>query len=394
MSRTVPTSLWGAALLLAMVALAASVPGDGGAALHTLRLTVGASLVVLTLMAWLAARREAAPPVAPAEASPVARRFVLFQCIEDVREEVAPLAERKGVQLQVEYVTSMPVSVEGDRDGLRDALGDVLRAAIHATRKGTVLLLVYCWRERAEMHLELVVVDAGSGLAPTALREMFRHWESVDAAEDLRRIDAARESLRQAGGSLDMRHWPGVGTVYLLELPGGPDGDVTFFERPRRPDAAAPAAPAGFVAPAGGPDLAGRRILVIDDAVVNRRLLEGLLVGWGAAVTLVESGTEAVGRFDGGAWSASSFDAILCDVQMPGLDGFETVAWLRRHGFRRPIVAVTAAPLRDGRNTCVEAGFDDYVPKPVQAGLLGALLERLLEEFAPETGAPRPRDEA
>jgi hypothetical protein len=191
-----------------------------------------------------------------------------------------------------------------------------------------------------------------------------------------------------------MRHWPGIGTVYLLGLPGGPDDDVTFFEPPRRADGAtAPLAepePGSAEAAGPRPDLAGRRILVVDDAAASRHLLEGLLVGWHAAVTLAPSGTETVGRFESGAWSADSFDAILTDIRMPGLDGFETVGRLRRLGFRRPIVAITAAPLRDGRNTCVEAGFDDYLPKPVQPARLGALLVRLLGEFPEEARTRRP----
>ena len=303
-------------------------------------------------------------------------RAVLFQCIEDTRVETAALADDKGVHLQVEYVTQMPVTIETDPARLRLALGEVLRAAINATRRGTVLLLAYCWREEEQMSIELVVMDAGSGLAPTELQTMFDKWESVAVDEDLQRIARAREALLDIDGDLKVRSWPGIGSVFRLELPAGPDEGIVFFEPPRREEPL----PGSAADEPFDTDLSGLRILVVDDVAVNRRLLERILQKWNANVTLVDGGQEAAARFLSGTWRPDSFDAILMDIHMPDMDGFEAASRIRSVGFVRPILAVTAGSNPGGREAYLAGGFDEYIPKPVDREQLGSALRTLCAE--------------
>jgi two-component system, sensor histidine kinase and response regulator len=134
---------------------------------------------------------------------------------------------------------------------------------------------------------------------------------------------------------------------------------------------------------------AGRRVLLVEDNVVNQKLARRLLEKLGVQVTDADNGCEAVERL-----KQIPFDAVLMDCQMPIMDGYEATAQIRRGaaGDTRchvPIIAMTANALTGDRDRCLVAGMDDYVSKPVAPDLLRVALER---SFARAAGAPRPKD--
>jgi CheY-like chemotaxis protein len=124
------------------------------------------------------------------------------------------------------------------------------------------------------------------------------------------------------------------------------------------------------------------RILLAEDNAVNQRLAVRMLEKRGHLVTVVDNGREAVAAFE-----TKRFDLILMDVQMPEMDGFEATAEIRaRERNRRDritIVAMTAHAMKGDRERCLFAGMDDYVAKPIQAGELFDLIERLLPVETP-----------
>jgi PAS domain S-box-containing protein len=125
------------------------------------------------------------------------------------------------------------------------------------------------------------------------------------------------------------------------------------------------------VDPAPGLDL-----LLVEDNAVNQRLAERLLERWGHRVTLAVNGAEALDRI-----AEHRFDAVLMDIQMPVMDGFEAVARIRASergtGAHLPVIAMTAHAMKGDRERCLEAGMDDYIAKPIEAGALRGALEAL-----------------
>jgi CheY-like chemotaxis protein len=119
------------------------------------------------------------------------------------------------------------------------------------------------------------------------------------------------------------------------------------------------------------------RLLLAEDNPVNQKLAIRLLEKRGHHVTVAGNGVEALRELDGG-----TFDAVLMDVQMPELGGFETTAEIRRRehgtGRRLPVIAMTAHAMKGDRDRCHAAGMDGYVAKPIQPRELFAELERLL----------------
>jgi signal transduction histidine kinase/DNA-binding response OmpR family regulator/HPt (histidine-containing phosphotransfer) domain-containing protein len=123
----------------------------------------------------------------------------------------------------------------------------------------------------------------------------------------------------------------------------------------------------------------GAHILVVDDNVVNRAVIVGMLESYECRTTEASNGQEAVKRV-----AETAFDLVFMDCQMPVLDGFEATGEIRRfevkHGRRRvPIVALTASALKGERERCLAAGMDDYLSKPVRQNELGQAISRWVE---------------
>jgi CheY-like chemotaxis protein len=127
-------------------------------------------------------------------------------------------------------------------------------------------------------------------------------------------------------------------------------------------------------------DAPSSRILVAEDNAVNQRLMSKLLAKMGHAVEIAGNGRLAVE-----AATSQNYDLILMDCLMPVLDGFEATTAIRRQespGRRVPIIALTANAMKGDRERCLEAGMDDYLSKPIDAGRLHAAIRRWTAEPA------------
>jgi len=116
------------------------------------------------------------------------------------------------------------------------------------------------------------------------------------------------------------------------------------------------------------------RILLAEDNPVNQRLAKMLLTKAGYQVEVANDGQEAVDKY---TKAPEAFDLIFMDVQMPQMDGMKATKAIRDKGFETvPIVAMTAHAMKGDREKCLEAGMDDYIPKPVKRELVFEMLEK------------------
>ena len=136
------------------------------------------------------------------------------------------------------------------------------------------------------------------------------------------------------------------------------------------------------------PTLAGKRVLIADDCHAQQHILSHWLTRAAMTVTLACNGREVVEYA-----AREPFDAILLDMQMPQVDGYEAAKQLRQQGYRGPILALTATTFSGDEQRCLEAGCDGFLAKPVQAAeLLGALMCRLAENASSQQLSPSPRE--
>jgi CheY-like chemotaxis protein len=147
--------------------------------------------------------------------------------------------------------------------------------------------------------------------------------------------------------------------------------------------AAGRTAPSALAAPAAPATIAalGLRILLAEDNPVNQKIAVRMLEKRGHTVEVVSNGLEALARLE-----QTSFDLLLTDMQMPGMDGFELTAAIRagegKTGAHLPIVAMTALAMKGDQERCLAAGMDGYISKPMRANELFEVVERFLPAHA------------
>jgi len=278
-------------------------------------------------------------------------------------------AEAKGLALGVEFKGAVPEAIATDAVRLRQILINLVGNAVKFTREGSVTLrLGPGGTGPGGPTLRFDVVDTGVGVGPEGLKHLFEPFYRGDAGI----ADApggtglglaiSRRLAEALGGTILVQSTPGVGSTFGLVLPIGPPTPALGTDPPR------PAAPI---------KLAGLVLLAEDNEAV-RRVVTLRLQAAGATVVAARHGREALDLALAAREAGSPFDAILMDMQMPVLDGYEATRQLRAAGLTTPIVALTAYAMAEDREECLRFGCDDHVSKPVDWDQLSRVLGRLL----------------
>ncbi|WP_119354653.1 ATP-binding protein [Azohydromonas sediminis] len=304
----------------------------------------------------------------------------------DGLDEIARLFElqaaAKGIGFVRAFEPPLPEVVRADERRLRQILINLLGNAVKFTARGRVELRVRHVRDMACFD----VVDSGPGMDDAELARIF---------EPFARGSAAGGSA--AGGS-------GLGLTIakmLVELMGGeltvtsrPGEGSTFSVRLFLPEVTSAPGTASLTGPRRGYAGARRRILVVDNEEADRALMHDLLQPLGFAIEGVASGEAALARLADATQPRP--DAILMDLAMPGIDGWETIRRLRAAGHAQPVAVVSANAFDRGLDNDVGIGPDDFFVKPVRcARLLDWLGARLdLAWITPPPAAPAVPDAA
>ena len=300
----------------------------------------------------------------------------------DAMDQLADLFElqaaAKGLRFVREFDAALPQWVRADERRLRQILINVVGNAVKFTARGEVTLRIRHAREMAYFEIE----DTGPGIAPQDLERVFEPFargslpaNAGDGGTGLG-LTIAKMLTDLMGGEMTVRSTPGVGTCFRI---------VLFLAEQR---AGAPAA-----VPARRSGYAGerRRVLVVDNEEVDRDLIRQLLEPLGLQVLQAASGEEAL-RLLRGLPPGASPDAVLMDLAMPGIDGWETIRRLRAERLSAAPVAIVSANTFDRRlDNDLDIGADDYVLKPVRGEeLLDWLGRALALEWRSEAAAPPP----
>jgi CheY-like chemotaxis protein len=214
----------------------------------------------------------------------------------------------------------------------------------------------------AKTQLRFAVIDTGIGIAENDRARIFEAFTQVDGSATRRfggtglGLAISSQLVRLMGSQLHLDSAIGCGSTFSFVVGFGIAEAV-------RPAAARP-----VFARAARP----LAVLVAEDSPVNQLLVRRLLEKAGHQVTIVETGVAAVD-----AVARGRFDAVLMDVQMPEMDGFDATSRIRASengGRRLPIIALTAHAIQGDRERCLAAGMDGYVSKPIRPELLFASL--------------------
>jgi signal transduction histidine kinase/ActR/RegA family two-component response regulator len=293
--------------------------------------------------------------------------FDLGRVIEDLKSMMVPLASEKHIDLRMEVSDEVPRFLSGDAARLRQILLNLVGNAIKFTNQGQVVVRVSATEPDANQALSLrfSVTDTGIGIPVEMQSIIFERFTQGDQSIS-RRFGGAglglaivKRLVNMMGGEIGVTSQSGQGSTFAFDVRVHlAQGQIHLPTR------------SGVVV--NKPDHA-LKILVAEDVDINRRVVKGLLNSEGHQVIEATNGREAVDAAD-----AEEFDAILMDLQMPVLDGYEATQLIRsgsgpsRHS---PILALTANILKDEQVHCLAVGMNGFIIKPFT-------LDKLMNELA------------
>ena len=290
--------------------------------------------------------------------------------VDDALTAVRVAAAAKRIHLVAPDKT--PAIVLGDANRLRQVIWNLLTNAIKFTESGGSVALQLA---SAPSMVRLTVADTGRGIEPDFLAHVFEPFRQADASTTRTHgglglgLAIVRYVVEAHGGTVAaFSDGPGHGTRFVVELPAAPRAAVSEDQRHAIADASGAQRSA---------ELAGVRVLFVDDQSEARELANVILSRAGAETTLASSAAEAIATFE-----RVAVDILVTDIAMPEMDGYGLIAEIRRRdalsGRRTPAIAATAYRGADDRQRVLAEGFDAYLAKPMESETLTAAIASVL----------------
>lgn len=307
--------------------------------------------------------------------------FDLRSSLEDVAELMATNAQKKGLELPLRVHHELPERVQGDPGRFRQILLNLVSNAIKFTDQGEVSIFarrVPALPSDAEgtLRIQVDVSDSGCGIPLERQSSLFQPFVQADTSISRRYggtglgLAICKRLVEAHQGTLWLESEPGQGSTFSLQIP---------FQ---------PALEAAEEWSAG--DIAGMKILVVDDNSTNRAVFREQLRAWNCQVEETQSGQEVLALLEQAAAQQAPFQVVLLDYQLPDINGMELAARIRNHPpvQETPLILVSSSPARGDAQKARQCKIDGYLTKPVRRRLLYGALQATRGGHRP--GTPRP----
>jgi CheY-like chemotaxis protein len=286
--------------------------------------------------------------------------FDLRSCVRSAVSPWVPAAKAKGVDLTVAVDGGVAEFVDGDGNRVRQVLSNLVDNAVKFTHRGAVGVRV---TPAGGAVVRFEVVDSGIGIGAKSGDELFEAFVQGDPSTTRRfggtglGLAICKQLVTLMGGHITgSARGDEAGSVFVFELPLPAASD-----RNHRVD----------TPPELGAPIPGGRVLIAEDNVVNQKVARRLVEQLGFDVDVAGDGRQAVAMVN-----ANSYVAVLMDLQMPVMDGFEATAAIRADlGSSVAVFALSASVLDEDRVRCEEVGMNGHLGKPVDRAALRAALE-------------------
>lgn len=275
-------------------------------------------------------------------------------------------ADLKDIAFNVQIADEVPEGLQGDEKRLRQVLLNLLGNAIKFTDRGGVTLTVGC---AGADRVRFEVRDTGIGIAPESIEKIFRPFEQTADGQRQKEgtglgLAISQRIVALMGGQLSVRSELGTGSTFWFDVP---------LPEAREWMASARETGKGRIIGIQGWQ---PRVLVVDDKWENRTVVRELLEPIGFQIEEAVNGREGIDRA-----IATLPDLIVTDLLMPVMDGFEMIRRLRQRPefANRPIIASSASVFESDLDQSIQAGSDNFLPKPIQAEDLLLMMRKHLK---------------
>ncbi len=283
-----------------------------------------------------------------------AQVFSLKKVLDNMMSSMFQRAHDKGLKLNCHISESSPDMIVSDPMRLMQILFNIVGNAIKFTSLGEVQVMA----EYAQGQLEILVKDTGLGISKSNQSDLFKPFHQAD--ETITRkfggtglgLALSKRLAQLLGGDLTLvQSAIGQGSVFKLTVAGNLPSNLLIEKKQSFKEISQVSK-----------SLFDVSVLLVEDSMDNQKLIQLMIKKTGACIDIANDGQQGLQKALTG-----SYDLILMDVQMPMLDGYSATEQLRQAGYQKPIIALTAHAMSDSRKKCLDVGFTDYLPKPVDA---------------------------
>ncbi len=315
--------------------------------------------------------------------------FLLQDVLDHLRDMFCERVLEKNLTLDVVVDPQIPPCLVGDSLRLGQVLINLTNNAVKFTEKGGVTLRVEAVDITDEaIHLSFAVEDTGIGIAPEKAKHLFNAFTQADSSTTRKYggtglgLSICKLLVELMDGRIGVESAPGSGSRFFFTAVFGVSSGRGRAEGDSR------RAQQIETMAAAMEKIQRRRVLLVEDNAINQEVAREVLESAGVLVDIAGNGREAIG-----ALYINQYDAVLMDVQMPEIDGFEATRLIRRNpDFRNlPVIAMTAHVIKGVREDCMAAGMNDYISKPIDNAELFITLARWMPEASAAGDDPHPQ---
>ena len=309
--------------------------------------------------------------------------FDLHRLLNSLEEMFLLRANDKNLELIFKRTLEVPQYIQGDEGKIRQILINLLGNAIKFTEAGKVTLRISCTGENSDTHLFFEIEDTGPGIASEEVALLFDAFVQTRVGQQANEgtglgLPISQEHVRLMGGEIQVESKVNKGSIFRFHIRVATveAKEIEIQQIDRRVVGIAP-------------DQEVYRILVVDDAVENRRLLREILTPIGFEIQEAENGQQGVE-----AWKAWKPHLIWMDMRMPIMDGYEATKQIKAADRDRDtiVVALTASAFEEERAEVLTAGCDEFVRKPVsEKDVFDTIAQQLGVRFIYDTERPTNR---
>jgi len=308
--------------------------------------------------------------------------FQLDSMVDSLHTLFIDACSSKGLTLNLTIDEKIPLGLLGDVSRLHQILINLLGNAVKFTESGSVSLAISLQQlQQSQVRLVFSVKDTGIGIASEDHPKLFLPFSQVDGSITRRYggsglgLAICNELLSLMGSQLSLSSVPEQGSTFSFEL-------CLAVLPLNLANNAASAQPSKLTCKDNNQSLAGYEVLVVEDNIINQQVVTEFLGLSGILVTLANNGVEALELL-----AQQQFSAVLMDMHMPVMDGFETTRQIRLQArFKNlPVLALSAGVTTEEQARCLAAGINEFISKPVNPDLLLNALIRWIKPEAAET---------
>lgn len=318
--------------------------------------------------------------------------FDLREVIEDVISLLYEGAERKGLEMGYVIEQGTPTLLVGDPGRIRQVLMNLVGNAVKFTESGEIIVRIEAGTiNSSEILLRFEITDTGIGIPPEAQKHLFQSFSQADGSMTRKYggsglgLAISKQLVERMGGNISFTSVVGKGTTFRFGI---------FLPRQSDEAIAAEVSSHSDVKDNVADTLEGKKVLIVDDNAINRRVLIGQAKALGMQASAVDGGTQALtllAQED----AAQRFDVVILDLQMPEMDGFELARRIRRgdnalptRSMLLPMVLLTSAALKGEAEAAEAAGIAAYLHKPVRQDAL----RRAIRDAVAQASRIQPQD--